>query len=202
MTCLLVGDNEQRQTLFSIPFDGHRLEVDKRQPVDITPLLSPDDEPELSDIEALTMLGSGEVLIYGSHSRNKRCERRASRRRYVSLQFQQTTVVAGATQLVRTKKAFDLANAFPDGSTGDLQRVREAVQATEASADADAQCEDAFNIEGAVAFPGPSGDEVWVGLRSPLVDGKAMPPRVLSLSASSLRQDPHRAAQDEEPSDT
>ena len=183
VTCLLVGDNEQRQTLFSIPFDGHRLEVDKRQPVDMTPVLSPDDEPELSDIEALTILGSGDVLIYGSHSRNKACERRASRRRYVSLKFEQTTVVAGAIELVRTKKTFDLANAFPDGAAGDLQQVREAVKATEANADANAPCEGAFNIEGAVAFPGPSGDEVWVGLRAPLVDGNA----VLARHKSGLK---------------
>ena len=171
-TCLLVGDNEQRQTLFSIPFDGHRLEVDKRQAVDMTPVLSPDDDDELSDLEALTILGSGEVLMYGSHSRNQACERKAARRRYVSMRLQPPTVVAGAIEVVRTKKTFDLAKAFPDDAMGDLQMVRETIKATEANADT--QCEGAFNVEGAVALPGASDDEVWVGLRAPLVDGKAV----------------------------
>jgi hypothetical protein len=156
---------------FAFPFDGHRLIVEKRQRVDITPVLSPDDNQELSDIEALTILGSGEVLLYGSHSRNKACERKKKRRRYVSMKLQHGRVAAGEIAIVRTKKNFALVHAFPDNATGDLQAVREAVRAVEARADT--QCEEAFNVEGVVAIPKPSIDEVWVGLRSPLVNGMA-----------------------------
>lgn len=170
--CLLVGDNERRQALFAFPFDGHQLDVAKRRQLDITPVLSSKDDFELSDIEALTVLGSGEVLIYGSHSRNNACERKEKRRRYVSMKLQQGMVVAGEIELVRTKEDFDLVNAFPQDATGDLQEVRQAVKAAEA--EADTRCEGAFNVEGAVALPGPSGDEVWVGLRAPLVNGKAV----------------------------
>ena len=172
VTCLLVGDNELPQALFVFPFDGHQLDVVRRHQLDITPVLSSKDDFELADIEALTVLGSGEVLIYGSHSRNNACERKKKRRRYVSIKLQQASVIAGGIKLVRTEEDFDLVNAFPKDATGDLQTVRQAVKAAEA--EADTHCEGAFNVEGAVALPGPSGDEVWVGLRAPLVDGKAV----------------------------
>lgn len=171
VTCLLVGDNERRQSLFAFPFDGHRLDVERRRRLDITPVLSSKDDLQLSDIEALTVLGSGDVLIYSSHSRNKECERKKKRRRYVSMKLQQGMVVVGEIALVRTKKGFDLVEAFPEDATGDLQAVRQAVKAAET--EANTRCEGAFNVEGVVAIPGPSGDEVWVGLRAPLVDGKA-----------------------------
>ncbi len=178
MTCLLVGDNERRGALFSFPFDGHRLDVSRRRTLELQPILSDKDDFELSDIEALTQLGSGEVLIYGSHSRNKDCKRRKKRRRFVgAATFRDGRAVGGRFELVRTKRKFDLYKAFPADVSGDLLAVRETVEAAERRAEAicdDKSRHESFNIEGVVAIPGPEGDQVWVGLRAPLVNGNAV----------------------------
>lgn len=180
-TCLLVGDNELRHSLYAIPFDGHRLDVANRTCLNIKPLLSDEDEFQLSDIESLTVLGSGEVLVYGSHSRNKRCERSKKRRRYLGIRLENGAAVAGEVKLERTKKSFKLEDAFPPDAGGALKALRQAVKEAEEEAErldeemGDAECHfaESLNVEGAAAIPGPSGDEVWLGLRAPLVDGKA-----------------------------
>ena len=172
-TCLLVGDNEVGKKLFVFPFHDGRLDVEKRQELDTTPALS-----KIKDIEALTTLRSGEVLVYGSHSRNKRCELKKKRRRYSGLNIKGGEVIAGDIPFVKTKEKFDLFKSFPKMATGTLQHVRKAVQKGEEQANY-GQCEAAFNIEGAVAVPDKAvpdslNDNVWLGLRAPLVDHKAV----------------------------
>lgn len=180
-SCLLVGDNEQRQSIFAIPFDGERLDPDRRTTIDFSSLLHKKDDFELSDLEAMTRLSTGEVLLYGSHGRNKECERKKKRRRYLGVRFKQGAPVAGEVGLRRTSEKLDLENTIQEDSTGALQKVRQAVREGEYAADiADKRragarnCDNAFNIEGAVALPDERGERIWIGLRGPLVDGKAV----------------------------
>jgi hypothetical protein len=179
--CLLVGDNEERRRLFVYPFTPDRagspsaagLDVQARRELDISGVLAAKDDFELSDIEALARLSSGEIIVYGSHSRNKHCLRRKKRRRFVGIDIGSFAVKAGSVSLVRTKKSADLSDSFGPELRGDLARVAAAVAAGERLADR-GQCEQAFNIEAAFVVSAAEGDQVWVGLRRPLVDGHAV----------------------------
>ena len=63
-TCLLVGDNEVKRKVFVYPFDGENLDVENRKAYDIRHLLDDGDGDKLSDLEALTPMSSGDVLLY------------------------------------------------------------------------------------------------------------------------------------------
>ena len=80
---LLVGDNEDRNHLFVYRVVDEGLDVASRRALPFTHLLDEleRDEREISDIEALVLLRGAEVLVVGSHSRNKSCETRKKRRR-------------------------------------------------------------------------------------------------------------------------
>jgi hypothetical protein len=178
---LLVGDNEERKRLFVYPVvpasdesrSASELDVRARRELDISGVLHANDDFELSDIEALARLSSGEILVYGSHSRNKRCLRRKKRRRFVGVDIRSSAVKAGSVSLVRTKKSADLSDSFGPEPRGELARVAAAVAEGERLADR-GQCEQAFNIEAALVVSAAEGDQVWVGLRRPLVDGHAV----------------------------
>lgn len=181
-TCLLVGDNEQRQAIFAYPFCGHELAVGERSQVDLTALLADADDQQLSDIEGLTRLSSGEILVFGSHSRNKSCKRREKRRQFLGVRIEGGAATASSVPLVTTAKSFALAESIAADAAEPLLSVRTAIAAAEVHAegqadaddDTEPSCPNAFNIEGVVALPGHDRDAVWVGLRSPLVDGKAV----------------------------
>jgi hypothetical protein len=170
--CWLVGDNEVRDRLFLYPISaGGRPQVSDRTEIDIGPLLAP--PGELPDIEALARLESGEVLVYGSHSRNKHCKVRKKRRGFVGLRLEGTVAVAGQVGFTRAGSDLVWATAFGPEAAGDLARVAAAVQAGEAAAEG-GDCSQAFDLEAAVAVPGPGREQVWLGLRSPLVDDHAV----------------------------
>jgi hypothetical protein len=78
--------------------------------------------------------------------------------------------------------------ALPPGQQA-AQSLAEKACAAIADADAHAEqdedaCSRAFNIEGVASVPGPDGAtaRIWVGLRSPLVDGKAVLLRLRDLT--------------------
>ncbi|MEM7024556.1 MAG: DUF3616 domain-containing protein [Pseudomonadota bacterium] len=187
-TCLLVGDNEIRNELFVYQLDGDRVITESRKPVRFDHLLpgEPDDQ-EISDIEALVGLPDGEVLIYGSHSRNSACETRGKRRRYLHASLDNGELVEGSRPLVSSKKhsCKRLLGDKRDDLDGTMRQVCDVLERAEEAADEvedlpeDEQasaCSAAapFNLEGAVAVPDDDGARVWVGLRAPLVDGKAV----------------------------
>lgn len=188
-TCLLVGDNEIRNRLFIYEMDGAHVAVESRRTLDIGHLLDEfdDDRGELSDIEALVGLPEGRVLVFGSHSRNTSCRDRPNRRRLLlaRLDAEQHRFSSGT--------AFEgpphTCEALLVGDVGDrplVQKVCAAIEKAEEAAKAVRRmpkparrtaCERAspLNAEGAMAIPKPGeGAEVWVGLRAPLVDGKAI----------------------------
>ncbi len=158
--CLLIGDNEVRDRLFLYPLGALGPDASLRRPLRI--------DTELSDIEALARTRDGEVLVYGSHSRNNRCERRANRRLFLGLRLTAGGVSPGSVPLVTTSIGADAKELFGSSPSGVLARVASAFTRGEEAADR-GDCAQTLDIEGAVVV----GDDVWLGLRRPLVDGHA-----------------------------
>ena len=162
-TCWIVADNEVRDRLFAFdrrPDEGPAVETRRSFVV-----------PRISDMEALARTGAGDLLVYGSHSRNKRCRLRANRRVFERLH------VAGGGFVSRARvesPEIDWREAFGVRPEGVLARVAAVVERGEAAADA-GDCTRRLDIEAAAVVPGPGGaDTVWIGLRTPLVDGHAV----------------------------
>lgn len=158
--CLLIADNEVRDRLFLYRWGTSGLDVASRRPIDLP--------APISDIEALARTQDGEVLVYGSHSRNKDCEGRANRRRFLGLRIDVAGASPGAVPLATTSIGVDSEKLFGTSPSGVLARVASAFTQAEGAAER-GDCAQALDIEGAVVV----GQEVWLGLRAPLVDGFA-----------------------------
>lgn len=190
-TCLLAGDNEIRDRLFLFEIaeeeDKKKYSLIKRREIYVTiPPPEEDDVFELSDIEALVPLPSGEIVIYGSHSRNKNCKGRGNRRIFARGKLGTTELGEGAGKSVKSKK-HKCDRLFGEETEAKKHKVCEAISSSEVAAksvnelsDEDARENECnaiptFNLEGAMAVPrGDGAARVWVGLRSPLVGGKAV----------------------------
>lgn len=183
--CLLVGDNEQRTQLFLYRLrDGAHVLHGMRK-ISLAPLFASDEIEEmpeqLSDIEALVGMPNGEIIAYGSHSRNKDCEKKKKRRRHIRGTLDNDSLKAGITPFVQSKK-HKCKRLFGDDLDETRQSFCAALKRTEDHADdvegssASCDADPAFNLEGAVAVPEGNGEgaAVWVGLRAPLVGGKAV----------------------------
>ena len=175
-TCWLVGDNEVRDALFLYPMraDGSPDPAGRRR-VAIDALLAP--RKEISDIEALARRADGEVLTYASHSRNKRCERKKKRRAYLGLRLPASmsaeAALPGPTGFVSRNLKEGWTGVFPANPSGTLGALRRSVLEAEQVAAA-GDCSATLDVEGAVAIPGPGADQVWLGLRAPLLDANAV----------------------------
>jgi hypothetical protein len=177
--CLLVGDNEQQDKLFVFPMgrEGH-LQVLNQRELDLG-------RQEISDIEALTPGAAGKILLFGSHSRNTRCEDKDKRRRFASIRISGDRVTD--VQIVESKK-ITCQRLFDDHVLTDpvLQAVCSAIDSAEDQANtvaqqledgsiteeaATARCNEItpFNAEGAVAIPMAASPDFWIGLRAPLL---------------------------------
>ncbi|MCP4406156.1 MAG: DUF3616 domain-containing protein [Gammaproteobacteria bacterium] len=198
--CLLAGDNEIRDRLFlyQIGKKGERVQLENRRELAFEAFPHPDDEDmfTISDIEALVRLSGDEVMIFGSHSRNNDCKTRSKRRIFAQGKLNSTGIAPGSNLPVRSKK-HKCHRLFGDDLDSVTQRVCAAIKNSEDSADAandqpanpkrEEACNDdpALNIEAAVfAATDGSAGQVWVGLRAPLVDGKAV---VMRLRADQDR---------------
>ena len=178
---VLIGDNTVPDKLFSFNIENGELEPGS---VDH---LSLGQDVRISDIEALTMLKNGEVMIFGSHSRNSQCRPKKSRRRFLRGQLTSGGFVTSRDRLVTMKQGMSCSSLFgyvlPVGQrlAGVCKRLDEVEQAADEIWDAKwsdksktKKCRKAqpFNVEGAVTVPkkdGSESEEVWVGLRSPLL---------------------------------
>lgn len=168
--CLLVGDNEIKNRLFLFRIDNSG---GKSRLVEHRELRFDDDMRKIEDIEALVRMPSGDVRIYGSHGRNKTCERDKKRYRFARVGVKSKTLKLKEQGKSDGHSCKHLFGKKPDAV---LQAVCTVVERTEARADnadsvAACNADPAFNIEGAVFVPGKG---VWIGLRAPLVDGKAV----------------------------
>ena len=176
--CLFVGDNEVRDQLYRFPITNQDLEAQGGKGL-------PLGDVEISDIESLVNLGSNQILVLGSHSRNTRCDPKKKRRRFLVVTVSKGGIesVRGTIQGKKIKCERLLGNAADDSDI--LKAVCSSIDESEdeansvfdalATAGEDATKEACgkaapFNIEGAVGIPVADGPEVWVGLRGPLVE--------------------------------
>lgn len=197
--CLLVGDNEEEKNLFlyRIPEQERTLEAAGEGRFSV---LLPDN---VGDIEAMAKLGARDVLVFGSHSRDRSCDPKGSRRRFLHARFEDGALVFQGARLLKSEK-ISCAGLFAAGAKRDplVVAVCAAIDNAEEAADeatkrlqetkdkqrAEKECETAgaFNVEGAVALNTGRGNETWVGLRSPLAaypqgSGKAVLLRMSGL---------------------
>jgi hypothetical protein len=122
------------------------------------------------DLEALARGVDGGVIAYGSHSRNKRCQSRADRRLFVELRVTGGDSAArSAGPAVRTPVGASARELFGASPEGVLAQVATAFARAEKAAER-GECAQALDIEAAVRV----GQHVWLGLRRPLVDGRAI----------------------------
>ena len=175
--CLVVGDNEVRNRLYQFPITNQDLEAKNGKHLKLGNV-------EISDIESLVNLGSNQILVLGSHSRNKTCDPKKKRRRFLVVSRSGGGIEPGGA-IVQSKKikCERLLGNVDDSDI--LGAVCKSITDTEKQADkifealdpgdekaTEKACGKAapFNIEAAVAIPAADGPEVWVGLRGPLVE--------------------------------
>jgi hypothetical protein len=169
--CLLVGDNETADAVFLYPLGKEGPTAKDMQTIKLGKV-------EVDDIESMAKLDDKTLLLLGSQSRNSSCEIKDKRRRLMLVRdWGQGPVLAGSLSQTAELSAAALLGGKA-ASSPVLKAVGVAIDQAEAQADGAAKKKDeaacaaasAFNIEGAVAVPGASGDsKVWIGLRSPLV---------------------------------
>jgi len=161
---VLVGDNEVDDRLFAFAREGERLVFRRALP------LPKEGRPH--DIEALAAVG-GQLLVVGSHGPAKSGEPRPRRAR---LAFYAPDGPGGSLRLVR---ALDDA-ARLDAARRDLAACVATLFTSPAPSQAGAVCRAlvaaAPQVEAAAAFAGPgsAAPRVWLGLRTPLVEGRAV----------------------------
>ncbi len=175
--CLLVGDNEVRDRLYEFPIRNQDLEAQAVKELGLG-------DGEISDIEALVNLGSNRILVLGSHGRNKGCEPKKNRRRFLVVERLRNGIQS-VGETVESKRITCERLLNNTDRSEMLKAVCESIDQTERQADsifealdtaggdaAEVACGKAapFNIEGAVAIPAKDGPEVWIGLRGPLVE--------------------------------
>ncbi len=186
--CLLVGDNEKEKNLYLFGIDGAQLTNGFIQKISLKRLPhSGGGKFEIGDIEALSRLPSGEVLVYGSHSRNKRCKKKGGERRFFAKASLSKDGLDPNSAFTFKAKPHSCESLFGKNPNPDMQKVCAEVNRTELLAEKAKKAETrklqekkcnadpAFNLEGAVAVPDADGGaRLWIGLRAPLVDGKAV----------------------------
>ena len=161
---VLVADNEVDEQLFAFAHEGERL-VFRRA-------LALPKEGRPHDTEALAAVG-GQLLVVGSHGPSRSGEPKPKRAR---LAFYEPDGAGGALRLVR---ALDDA-ARLDAARRNLAACVDGLFVSPAPLQAGAVCRalvaGAPQFEGAAALSGPDGGapRVWLGLRTPLVEGQAV----------------------------
>ncbi len=198
-SCVWIADNEDAGELFEYARDTRGV-LEKTAPWTIHL-----EGAEVGDAEALARSGDS-ALVFGSHSLRSDCTRAKKRLRVARVPLgagprPKATLIARSGERDWAARLVDctteLVRVAGDGAPAELaRRVCAAIRAAEDAAVAASSKEtcpgDAFNIEGAASIPaardgGGTESRVWVGLRGPLVDGKAVLLRVAPLDASDGR---------------
>ena len=182
-TCLLVGDNEIKDKMFLYELHDSVPVLRNMRTIKMGPFApGTSTTSKVKDIEAIARLPGGELVVFGSHGRNKACKKRPSRRRKVEGLISGGQLTSSTQPLIQTN-SLSCSTMFT--VAGDTMSVRfcERMTETETLAKLAAAIGDetacavdpAFNLEGAVAIADTDGiGRVWVGLRAPIVDGKAV----------------------------
>lgn len=167
---VIVADNEVDDALFELELRPDGL-------LEVRGTLPMPSKRRPHDIEALTALSDGALLVVGSHSRNKSCEVKKNRQRLRVLARAEATgaleEVAAIDHEVHAQALADPARCletwFEPGTAG-----AEGVCTALAEAEAADGC-GALNIEGAMLLP---GGHLWLGLRAPLRERRALALRI------------------------
>lgn len=175
---ILVGDNTVPDKLFPFDIENGGLKPSRVDHHSLGGGVS------ISDIEALTMLENGDVMVLGSHSRNSKCRPKKKRRRFLRGQLTDGGFKASNEGVVTMKERISCSGLFGDrpldGSllTSVCERLESVEQAADEIWDAEwsskrkiEKCreEQPFNVEAPVTATNDGREEVWVGLRSPLL---------------------------------
>lgn len=186
--CLLVGDNEVEDRLLLFSLDAEDR-LTNETPIAIG--------AKLGDIESIEVDGD-RIWIVASHGRKrwrdelgggaeKQCPVAASRLAIFAGTRTPAGTISGTVTKTKKKAWAELLRADCERElfqldAADAQGRALAQQACAAFAANDESanqrrdaCENAFNVEGAAAIPGSDGvRRLWLGLRSPTLDGKAL----------------------------
>lgn len=188
-SCLLVGDNEQKEAVFLYPVSSNGLESNAQTQLAL--------EKKISDIEAIAKLDNNKVLIFGSHSRNSKCEIKDRRRRFLQAQLSgnqlkpigelvkypqkdvklESQILFKGVDINKNEILSAVSRAIDDAETKANQAMILTTEQEQKNA-----CEEtnAFNAEGAVAV----SNRVWIGLRSPVVSKESKDYAVLLRMAN------------------
>jgi hypothetical protein len=162
--CLLVADNEQRNQLFffTIKNGGINPKFQKELILDYS------DESGISDIEAIIHISKNEILMLGSHSRNKRCELKNNRRQFALVRISNTK--GSVSKLVKSEKIScgNLFRGIPQNNQT-IKAVCKAIDDAEELASVDCENSSPFNAEGAIAITRNNRTDIWIGLRAPIL---------------------------------
>lgn len=189
-TCLLVGDNEvsDRLFLYGIDIEDDDIELMHVRDIDLASLVPArnNKDPGVGDIEALVALPDGDVVVFGSHSRTRKCKLDDERRRVARGSLQAGRLVKGDHEL-RQSGRHRCDRLFGETRDTHMEIVCFAIEGAERLADharsqpdkddREEMCtvDPAFNLEGAAAVPASSGaPRIWVGLRAPVIGGYAV----------------------------
>lgn len=180
--CLLVGDNEQKNDLFLFTLKDSNIDISSRQ--EKLSLLSNGDSA-IADIEAISQTASDTILIFGSHSRNTKCETKKKRRRFAEVKLSGRGVEV--VRLIKSRKIKcerlfgetplndEVVKAACDVIDGAEERARKIENDLENGLITEEQAKEhcnaalPFNAEGVAAILNRGGTEVWLGLRAPLL---------------------------------
>ena len=189
-TCLLIGDNEigDRLFLYGMEIEDDDIELMHMRDIDIASLVPArnNKDPGVGDIEALVALPGGDVVVFGSHSRTRKCKLDDERRRVARGRLQAGKLVKGHHDLLQSGR-HRCDRLFGTARDTHMEIVCFAIEGTERLADharsqtdkddREEMCtvDPAFNLEGAAAVPATSGaPRIWVGLRAPVIGGYAV----------------------------
>lgn len=180
---VLVADNEHSGDLFAFELSERGLDGMQR--------LAMPGGAGLRDIEALATQGE-RLLVVASHSRNKECEFKTKRwqlrwlraRAGHELEEEATIDTSALRASIGSGVTDCVAALFGPVAPRGARALCRALSKGERAPDR-AKC-GALNIEGAVAVPEPDGpndaSRIWLGLRNPLVAGRAVLLRMASDS--------------------
>lgn len=188
--CLLVADNENESALFLFDIAGDTLANQRA-----VPLRAPRGSAAIADAEGLATVG-GRIFVVGSHSRrswNKRPPACTLDERRLAFGLFDWSGGALTGTPVRTSPSEWRRLLQTDGCRHELIASRDAdlvgrLCATIAAGQADAEhsregCAQGINVEGVAVLPGGGDPRVWLGLRGPLLDGRAVLLRLATLEA-------------------
>lgn len=204
--CLLLGDNEEEANLYLYGIRGRQSLEPAGSGAFAVPL-----GDEVSDIEAIASIGTNEILVFGSHGRDRACGPEGKRRRFLRARFENGRLEALGEGVVKSKKISCAQLLQGSAAAGSMaQAVCAAIDTAEKTADeinerrkenkdrarAQSECEQAnpFNLEGAVAVEQRNGSEVWIGLRGPQVEFGGGTPKAVLLRMAALDQFEFNAA--------